>query len=81
MKTLFASAVALSLFAGAVSASPLFDRLNETAPRADTFTQINESAPRSPFDKLNETAPRSDVFTTLNESAPRSAEDLARQAP
>jgi len=68
MKTLFASAVALSLFAGAVSANPFFDKLNETAPR-------------SPFDKLNETAPRSDVFTTLNESAPRSAEDLARQAP
>ena len=68
MKTHFASAIALSLFAGAASANPYFDKLNETAPRSDIFTQINETAPRSAFDKLNE-------------QAPRSAEDLARQAP
>jgi hypothetical protein len=68
MKTLFASAVALSLLAGSASARTLFEQLNDTAPRADIFTQINETAPRSPFDKLNETAPRS--FGQLNEQAP-----------
>jgi hypothetical protein len=82
MKTLLASAVALSLFAGAASARTVFDRLNETAPHAAVFTQINETAPKSAFDRLNETAPRSDdVFTQINEQAPRSADELARQAP
>ena len=68
MKTLLASAVALSLIAGAASASPIFDKLNETAPRADVFTTLNEAAPRSPWDKLNEQAPRS--FGQLNDQAP-----------
>ena len=80
MKTLLVSAVALSLFAGAAAASPIFDKLNETAPRADVFTTLNESAPRSPFETLNETAPRS-PFDKLNEQAPRSFGQLNDQAP
>jgi hypothetical protein len=73
MKTLFASLVALGLFAGAASAADigtrLFGGLNDSAPRS-IFDDIRDSAPRSIFDDLRDSAPRS-IFDDLRDSAPR----------
>lgn len=74
MKTLIsASILALGLFAGAAQAAPkdVFTQINETAPRAGTFQDLNNTAPKSVFEQLNETAPRSDgVYGDLEKNAP-----------
>ena len=71
MKTAIAAILALGLIAGTANARSPFDALNESAPRADIFSDIATSAPRSPFADLALTAPRS-VFEDLQSSAPRS---------
>lgn len=81
MKTLTASLVALSLFAGAAHARSIqdfFTDLNRTAPNS-AFDTLQDSAPRSPFDQINDTAPRT-VFDDIRDSAPRS-DSLQDNAP
>ena len=71
MKTAIAALLALGLLAGQASARTVFDDLNDSAPRADIFADINATAPRSTFDDLRDSAPRS-TFDQLRDSAPRS---------
>ncbi len=70
MKTAIAALVALGLVAGQASAKSLFDGIQDTAPRAEIFTDIGNAAPRSVFDGIRDTAPRS--FGDLQDQAPRS---------
>ena len=81
MKTIAASLLALSLFAGAANAGSVFADIDASAPRAP-FDQIRDSAPRSPFDQIQSSAPRSS-FDGIQESAPRSGyfTHLGRTAP
>lgn len=71
MKTIFSSLIALSLFAGTVSAgSNPFTSIRDAAPRAP-FDQIQDTAPRTIFDDIRDTSPRSDgVFGDLETNAP-----------
>ena len=83
MKTALAALLALGLVAGSAQARTYFDDLRDTAPRADIFTDIQNSAPRSIFDDLRNSAPRS-VFDDLRDSAPRTDGvfgDLQNSAP
>lgn len=71
MKTAFAVLVALGLIAGSANARTIFDDLRDTAPRADIFTDIQRTAPRSVFDDLKLSAPRTDgVFGDAQRNAP-----------
>ncbi|MGE5511758.1 MAG: hypothetical protein ACM31O_10970 [Bacteroidota bacterium] len=74
MKTLIsASILALGLFTASAQAAPrdVFTDINQTAPLASTFEDLNQTAPKGVFDQLNDTAPRSDgVFGTLENEAP-----------
>lgn len=71
MKTILATVLALGLLAGQASARTVFDDVQDSAPRSQTFTGINDAAPRSGFDALNDSAPRS-PFSGIQDSAPRS---------
>lgn len=65
MKTIAASLVALSLFAGVANARPasqIFVDIQKTAPRS-IFDDIQASAPRSLFDQIQDSAPLSSDST------------------
>lgn len=83
MKTVFATLIALGLFAGAASAgNNPFTSLQDAAPRAP-FEQIQDTAPRSPFDQIQDTAPRT-IFDDIRDTSPRSDGvfgDLETNAP
>lgn len=70
MKTVLAALLAVGLLAGQASARTIFDDVQDSAPRAEIFTDIGNSAPRSAFDALRDSAPRS--FGDIQDSAPRS---------
>ena len=73
MKTIAATLIALGLLTGTAAAK---------SPR-DIFTDLNQSAPMSPFDAIADTAPAS-PYGGLGDHAPRSDGvfgDLKRNAP
>ena len=71
MKTALASLLAVGLVAGSANARTVFDDIRDAAPRTSVFTDIEPTAPRSPFDRINDAAPRS-IFDQIRDSAPRS---------
>ena len=71
MKTLIATLAAAVVIAGPANAKGVFETLNETAPKAPIFVELDRTAPRADvFETLNRTAPKAPIFIQIDRNAP-----------
>jgi hypothetical protein len=73
MKTLIATiaAAAVVAIAGPANAKGVFETLNEIAPKAPIFVELDRTAPRADvFETLNQTAPKHPIFILIDRNAP-----------